>query len=139
MSEFEIEFDLDEVSLDIEKKEEVDLGLPPIYLYIENLVMIKQVKGLVEDGTDLVTVPAYAEKNGAPALVGIVELTSENVLTMKQLGLNVSLIREGKDSILFDKADDYVAIVKTLRGEDTVDIDYNNISSDNGELHERQA
>lgn len=136
MEEFEIEFDLDEISLLTDAKQEVDTGLPKVYLYLENLVMLKQVKGLVENRPDLVTVPTYAEKNGAPALVGTVELTSENVLTMKHLGLGVTLIREGKDSILFDKAEDYVAIVKTLRGEDTVDIDYNNIPSDNAELVE---
>lgn len=137
MEEFDIEFDLDEVSLLVDEKvQKEDTGLPKVYLYLENLVMLKQVKGLVENRPDLVTVPTYAEKNGAPALVGTVELTSENVLTMQQLGLSVSLIREGKDSILFDKAEDYVAIVKTLKEEDAIDIDYNNISGDNAELIE---
>lgn len=121
--EFELEFDLDEISLGIEEPEEEDTGLPKAYLHLENLVMLNQVKGFAEENPDLITVPAYADKKGVPTLVGILELTSENVLTMQHLGLKVSLIREGKEPILFNKADDYVAIVKTLKENDKVELE----------------
>ena len=76
----------------------------------------------MKESPELITVPAYAYKEGELKLVGIIELTAENILAMQLLGLKTTLVREGKDSIYFDKADDYVAIIKTLKESDTVDI-----------------
>lgn len=122
--EFSLEIDADEITLDAIIDEPEESGLPKVYLYLENLVMLEQVKGLVDNLGDLITVPVYADKRGVPAYVGIVELTSENVLTMQQLGLHVSLVREGKETINFDQADHYMQIVKTLKKADTHDVTF---------------
>lgn len=136
MFELDLDFNLDEIHVDtLGKVEEKNKELPPVYLYLENLVMMNQVKGLVENEGDLVTVPTYAEKGGKPEPVGIIELTSENVLTMQQLGLRVTLVREGKSDILFDKPDDYVAIIKTLKEGDTIAVDDIDVHNSDGELH----
>ncbi|MFF2798170.1 hypothetical protein [Lysinibacillus xylanilyticus] len=134
--EFDIEIEADEISLNVDGMEPIDTSLPKIYLYIENLVMINQVKGIVEDAGELVVVPAYADKHGVPTKVGLVELTSENVLTMQLLGLKVSLIREGKEPILFNEAEHFVQIAKTLRVGDTVDIDDFGVPNSDGQLVE---
>lgn len=123
--DIELEFDLDEVSIsdsdDIAVTLEEDT-LPKVYLYLEGLVMLDQVKGLIDEPGDLVVVDAYADKNGVPTKVGTIELTSENVLAMQYLGLKVSLIREGKEPILFDQAEHFVQIIKTLKKSDTEEI-----------------
>lgn len=135
--EFSLDFELDEIYLGGSEEElPIDTGLPKVYMYVENLVMIRQIKGLVEEAGDLVTVDVYADKNGVPTYVGLVELTSENVLTMKHLGLGVSLVREGKEPILFDKAEHFVEIIKTLKVGDTVDTTDSDIFSNNGGLAE---
>lgn len=128
--EFNLDFDLDEIDIGIEVDEEINQDLPPVYLLLENLVMLEQVKGFVDENPDLITVPAYAYKGEELKLVGIVELTTDNVLSMQLLGLKVTLVRQGKDSIYFDKADDYVAIIKTLKAGDTIDITDSDLPSD---------
>lgn len=120
--EFDLDFDLDEIELDIGDITEPDTTLPSVYLLLENLVMLEQVKGLVDEAGDLVVVPAYAFKGEDLKEVGLIELTADNVLSMQLLGLKVSLIRENKSTILFDNADDFVAIIKTLKEGDTIDI-----------------
>lgn len=121
-TEFDLDFDLDEIDLDIGDITEPDIVLPSVYLLLENLVMLEQVKGLVEEAGDLVVVTAYAYKGEDLKEVGLIELTADNVLSMQLLGLKVSLIRENKSTILFDNADDFVAIIKTLKEGDTIDI-----------------
>ena len=134
--EFTLDFELDEIDLGIDEVEVPQTSIPKVYLLLENLVMLQQVKGLTEESPDLITVPAYAYKGEELKLVGTVELTADNVLTMQLLGLKVSLIREGKTPILFDCPDDYIAIIKTVKESDTIDISDSSISDNNGELDE---
>lgn len=128
----EIEFDFitidgQEVEVDIEEIEEGDV-MPGNYLLLEGLQMLQQVVGIVPEDADLMVVPAYAHKKGKLTLVDYVELTSDNVSRMQILGLKVSLIRKNKEPILFDKAEDFVAIVKTVREEDRHDYELADVS-----------
>ena len=121
--EIEVELDLDEETVIIDydeiviesasDNEDVNNDLPKHYLHIRNLILRNQVQGVVDEDEDLIIVPAYAEKNGELKFFGHIELTAENILDMQNLGLDVSLVRKGKETINFDKADDFVQIIKT--------------------------
>lgn len=130
--DIDIEFQLDEIDLGIETVEIEVPELPSTYLYLEGLVMMNQIKGLVhEDFEDLLTLPLYAEKNGEPKSIGVVEITAENILTMQLLGLKVTIQRDNKEPTDFTNVEDYVSIIKTLRGVDRCDTgDINVHSSD---------
>ena len=136
--EFGLDFELDEIEIevDIPSQEKPDEGLPKVYLQLDNLVMLQQVKGLVEDDADLVTVEGYAYKGETLQRVGTIELTSVNVLAMQRLGLKVTLVRQSKENINFDKPEDFMAIIKTLKERDTVDFDDSDILEYNAELDE---
>lgn len=131
--EVEIDTHFDTISIggdetDIEVEIDAEDSMPNNYLFIENLVMRQQMVGVCDEDAPLMVVPAYAVRNGSLELACHIELTADHVSRMQLLGLQVSLVRKGRDSIMFDKAEDFVACVKTLRIGDTYDFEFSDLS-----------
>lgn len=134
MLEQELDFGLDqiEVSINIEDSSVEDVKFP--HLYITNIVLNDQIRGLVDDpNSELFTVHAYGEKNGSSKYIGKIELTATNVMMMRFFGLGVKLIKNASGaSDDFSTPESLVSIIKTLRGSDTLAITDSDIPIDAG-------
>lgn len=130
MFEQEFDFELDQIEVSVNND---DLSVEQIHyphLYLSNLVLSDQIRGLVENpDPSLLVVDAYGEKGGAPRYIGKVELTATNVMMMKYLGVGVRLVRNPNgDSNDFSTPESLVSIIKTLNRGDTVVIADSDIS-----------
>jgi hypothetical protein len=124
MFDQEFDFELDQIEVSINNDELSVEQIQYPHLYLSNLVLSDQIRGLVENpDPSLLVVDAYGEKGGAPKYIGKVELTATNVMMMKYLGVGVKLIKNASgDSNDFSTPESLVSIIKTLNRGDTVAI-----------------